>query len=86
MPAIGIVPEANARRQGLRKRLSKRSMTSSRLPIDGHFVIGDIANTSCGDTPTASCIGWWMTPLLLWQSPTHAGGLDFGSGDSNVAD
>ncbi len=46
MLSIGIVPEANARQKSLRKPLSERSLTLSRLPIDGRFAIGDIANTS----------------------------------------
>jgi hypothetical protein len=46
MLSIGIAPEVNARQNGLRKPLSERSLTSSRLPIDGRSAIGDIANTS----------------------------------------
>lgn len=63
MPSIGIVPEANSRQKGSRKPLNMRSLKSSRLPIDGHSAIGDIANTCCRDTPTVLCIGSWMIPF-----------------------
>ncbi|TVS13311.1 MAG: hypothetical protein EA424_21590 [Planctomycetaceae bacterium] len=39
-----------------------------------------------GGTPTVLCIGSWMIPSWLRQSPTHVDGLATGSGDSSLAD